>query len=114
MLKESFAAITAGAVGAEADMEKAMGNSMERLVAGLGEEAAAPGGQAAARRMAAALPADRALELQALAAAFGSSSEDMAGRLLGAAIADAWDALDDGQMLRATRACRRLLDDDSA
>lgn len=43
MLKESFAAITAGAVGAEADMEKAMGNSMERLVAGLGEAAAAPG-----------------------------------------------------------------------
>ncbi|AXE34301.1 hypothetical protein [Chromobacterium phragmitis] len=89
-----------------------MGNSMERLVSGLGESGAWPGAPAAARRLEAALPGELALELRALAAAFGSSSEDMAGKLLGAAIADAWEALDDGQMLRATRACRRLLDGD--
>ncbi|WP_434633518.1 hypothetical protein [Chromobacterium sp. CV08] len=60
--------------------------------------------------MSAALPGDLALELMALAAAFHDSSEALAGELLGAAIADAWEALDDGQLLQATRACRRLLD----
>ncbi|AUH49976.1 hypothetical protein CXB49_03575 [Chromobacterium sp. ATCC 53434] len=92
-----------------------MGKSIDDVVAKLGDaRRLSDGAPGMPRRMAAALPGDLALELMALAAAFHDSSEALAGELLGAAIADAWDALDDGQLLQATRACRRLLDDGEA
>ncbi|MDE1714884.1 hypothetical protein [Chromobacterium amazonense] len=88
-----------------------MGKSIDGLIDRLGMPRPPVGGISAVsqRRVSAALSGDLALELMALAAVFENSSEALAGEWLGAAIADAWEALDDSQMLRATQACRDIL-----
>ncbi|POZ61759.1 hypothetical protein [Chromobacterium alticapitis] len=88
-----------------------MGKSIDSLIGRLGAPRPPLDGMPAAaqRSVAASLSGELALELLALAAVFENNSEALAGELLGAAIADAWEALDDGQMLRATQACRDIL-----
>ncbi|UTH72548.1 hypothetical protein [Chromobacterium sp. IIBBL 290-4] len=88
-----------------------MGKSVDNLLFGLGRPLPPFDGMAesARKNVAAALSGEQALELLALASVFEERGEALAGRLLGAAIADAWEALDDAQMLKATQACRRIL-----